>query len=154
MLRDAEIWSGIILCHILTSCDLELYPTYFTLSQGLHSSFLGFKWFMWAGNGRHSCRCRSFARMRWVVCTARSRWVCDDADLSQIANLRYAHTIFMHPTPGTWHRRVHWPAMVVEGIGLHVEDILVSLVLSIIIIFCLKHSNSLKPGLGVRELLF
>ena len=59
--------------------------------------------------------------------------------------------------------------MVVEGIDLHVEDILVSLVLSIIIswtfrilahekkqysyvykilgYFCLKHSNRLKPGL-------
>ena len=65
------------------------------------------------------------------------------------------------------------PAVVVEGIGLHVEDILVSLVLSIIIypghlgfwpmrktntvicsrnirqIFCLKHSNRIKPGFGV-----
>ena len=68
-------------------------------------------------------------------------------------------------------------AMVVEGIGLDVEYILVSLVLSIIIFWtfrilaheknqysyfskilgqfsCLKLSNRLKPGLGVRELLF
>ena len=65
-------------------------------------------------------------------------------------------------------------AMVVEGISLHVENILFSLVLSIIIscifrilrktnavmctkywtIFCLKHSNRLKPGLGIQELFF
>ena len=64
---------------------------------------------------------------------------------------------------------------VMVGIGLHVEDILVCLVLSIIIsctfriladeknqysyvkykaIFCLKHSNRPKQGLGVCELLF
>ena len=65
-------------------------------------------------------------------------------------------------------------ALVVEGIGLHVEDIPVSLVLSIIIswtfrtmaheenqysyiykiignFFCLKHSNRLKPGLRVSS---
>ena len=67
-----------------------------------------------------------------------------------------------------------WPVPAMEGI--HVEDIIVSLVLLIIIpghlgcwpmmktntvclqnirpCFCLKHSNSLKPGLRVRELLF
>ena len=65
---------------------------------------------------------------------------------------------------------------VMNGIGLHVHNILVSLVLSIIISWtfrilaheenqytyvykilgqfpCLKHLNRRKPGLGVRELL-
>ena len=67
--------------------------------------------------------------------------------------------------------------MVVEGIGPHVEDILVPLVLSMILswtfrilaheknqysyiykmlgqFICPKHSNSLMPGLEVREILF
>ena len=105
--------------------------------------------------------------------------------------------------PGTSYRLLHWrisgchsrlrsacswkrheaqhgcwpaPAMVVGGIGLHVEDMLVSLFLLIIIswtfrilaheenqykvykilgqLFCLKHSNRLKSGLWIRELLF
>ena len=81
--------------------------------------------------------------------------------------------------PGTSYRRVHW--LISNGGGKnidpHIEDILVSLVLSIIIscafrilahkehqysyiykilgnFFCQKHSNRLKPGLRVRELLF
>ena len=57
--------------------------------------------------------------------------------------------------------------VMVEGIGLHVEDILVSLVLSIIVsnqysyVFkllgqfcCLKHANRLKSGLRVWDLFF
>ena len=39
---------------------------FFTLSQGLHSSFWGFKWFMWAEKGERGGghRCRSFLHAR------------------------------------------------------------------------------------------
>ena len=53
-----------------------------------------------------------FARSRWGLCTARNRRVCDDAESSQIANLRYVRTIFMHPTPasrhGVWYVFFKW----------------------------------------------
>ena len=55
---------------------------FFTLSQGLHSSFWGFKWFMWAEKGKmggHRCRSFLHARLyRTQSLSVRRRWVIAD----------------------------------------------------------------------------